>query len=179
MWTYLKATAWSSLILLPLLIVGCKSIETYYQGYKAESENTTPLITDKNQQGRWKTFDIDLNYRYDYLDNLLKISGTVDLGFYYKMNASRINKLDAYLFFLDEGGRVLETAALLRSLPFEAEERLSFSREVKVPPGVSAVSFGYDGEAFRDGDGRMDFQDGGGGGGGVQSFYDLPKRVKP
>jgi len=170
MLNYLKPIAWLSLILLPLFMTGCKNIETYYQGYNAESESTTPLTRGKNQQGRWKTFDIDLNYRYDHAENLLKISGTIDLGFYYEVNAVMINRLDVYLFFLDDSGKVIKTAALLRALPFEVEESLTFSKDLHVPPGIEAISFGYNGEARRSGDR---------GGDGVETFYDLPKRVKP
>ena len=174
---YQKYVAWLGLALLMLLMSGCKSIETYYQGYKAGSENTTSLITAENQQGRWKTFDIDLNYQYDYAGNLLKISGTIDLGLYYEMNTSRIDRLDAYLFFLDDKARVIETAALLSSLPFYAEENLTFTKELKVPTATDSIAFGYYGEARRDGGGGSD-PHGGGGGGGLDYFYDLPKKVK-
>lgn len=81
-----------------------------------------------------------------------------------------VDSLDTYLFFLDDRSRVIETAALSSSLPFEAEEILTFTKELKVPQGIKAISFGYNGEARRDGDGWSNFI----GGGGVETFCDLP-----
>lgn len=69
--------------------------------------------------------------------------GTIDLGLYYEMNARMVDSLDTYLFFLDDRSRVIETAALSSSLPFEAEEILTFTKELKVPQGIKAISFGY------------------------------------
>ncbi len=93
------------------------------------------------------------------------------------MNTSRIEKLDTYLFFLDDKARVIETATLSRALPFVAEVGLTFSKELKVPAGAEAIAFGYIGETGRNGGGGSDHA-GGGGGGGMEDFYNLSKRVK-
>ncbi len=92
------------------------------------------------------------------------------------MNTSKIEKLDTYLFFLDDEARAIETAALSRALPFVPEVGLTLSKELKVPAGAEAIAFGYFGEAGRNGGGGSDHA--GGSGGGMEDFYDLPKRVK-
>ena len=174
---YQKHIAGAGLVLLLLLLLpGCQSIETYYRGYHAEGESVTTLAPIEQAQGTWRTFDLALNYSYGYADNLLKISGNIDLGLYYEMNTRRIERLNVFIFFLDDKSSVIQTAFLSSLISFDPQESLTFARKLKVPTGAYAIAFGYSGEARRDGEGGSDSD--GRGGGGLDFFYDLPKRVK-
>jgi hypothetical protein len=168
-----RVSGWAFALML-LALVGCQSSATFYRGYQADTANVAPLAQVAEQQGRWETFDLDLNYRYRYADRMLDISGAIDLGLYHEINTRLIRSLNVYLFFVDDQARVLETAWLVRSARFRPEESLSFAKSLKVPAGTAALAFGYDGEAREDGgDGRGDR---GGGGGGLHIFSNLPKR---
>lgn len=159
-------------ILATMVMTGCQATETFYQGYKADNESISKLSTPGTQQGSWKTFDLDLNYQYEYKNNVLDISGTVNMSFFHEINSSRIRKLDIYLFFLDEASKVLETALLSRTSIDYLDFGLQFSKNLQVPTGAKSFAFGHRGEAVESGGDDLR------GGGGVRFFYDLPKRPR-
>lgn len=174
---YLKIAGWSLVLLFSLALIGCKSTSAYYLGWQVENESDAQLSADQ-QQGHWKTFDLDLNYKYDTAGDVLNISGTIALSFFYEMNTSRIRNLDVYLFFLDNDSKVLETAELSRSVERSQPYRtLEFNKSLQVPTGTSLIAFGYKGAAWEDGGGTPRAR-GGGGGGRLITFDNLPKRPR-
>ncbi len=177
MLNFLKISIWVGFSLCLLTVAGCQSTTSFYRGYHAESASCAPLMRLENQQGSWKTFDLELNYEYDYKGDDLNISGTLDLGLYYEIITNRILSLDVYLFFLDDNTRVMETRFLSRELDFEGGSALTFAKHLKVPAGTDSISFGYEGKARTDGN-AGDNLNGGGGGGSVEYFSSLPKRVR-
>jgi len=154
-------------------LTSCQSTESFYRGYTVENESLSPL---GNQQGSWKTFDLELTYQYQQTDNILDITGSAALSLYYELNTSRIRTLDVYLFLLDDESKVLETVYLTRRLEFSPEENLTFTKTLKIPPGTTSIAFGYKGTALGDGGGD-DFSSGAFGG-GQEIFYDLPTRPR-
>lgn len=164
------------LLAVALILFGCQSTATYYQGYTADNTSISAL-SEPAAQGSWETFDINLNYQYDQTDEMLNISGTANFSLYFEMNITRIKNMDLYLFFLDENSSVLETARLNKFGYYHPDEQLSFAENLAVPPGAKSFAFGYRGQAFEDGGGGGMGVDGDGGG-GMHFFYDLPKRPK-
>jgi hypothetical protein len=162
------------LLAAALILFGCQSTATYYQGYKADNDSISAL-TDPAAQGSWETFDINLTYQYDQTGDMLKISGAANFSLYYEMNITRIKNMDLYLFFLDENSSVLETARLNKFGYYQPEDQLSFAGNLAIPPGAKSFAFGYRGQAFEEGGGGGMGLDGDGGG-GMHFFYDLPKR---
>ena len=155
-----------------LLLFGCQTIASYYGGYKSDNKSNIDLYAATNQQNSWKTFDLSMEFQTVQRDNYLSVSGTVKLGLYYELNASRIKDLSMYLFFVDADSKVVETARITKMVDISPDEVITFDRLLKIPPTAVAISFGYDGEALG---GGGDMHDSNGGFSG-DHFYELPKR---
>lgn len=167
----LSAGLLSLIVLAGLILSGCQSTATFYQGYKAEDKNVIPL-TGQAAQGSWETFDVNLIYRAEQSGNMLNVDGTVNFSFYHTANISRIRNLSLYLFLLDEDAQVLETELLIRTGLTQPEDQLSFAGNLAIPAEARSFAFGYRGQAHGDDNDSL----GQGGGGGMEFISDLPKR---
>ncbi len=163
----------AGLLIAGLLLTACQSISSYYRGYRTDAANRIDLPSTGEREGKWRTFDLTLDYRLKRVDDQLQIDGDARLSLHYQLTAIRLKHLDLYLFFLDKEGRVVETARLATALTGEIEQPVDFARRLKLPESTSTLAFGYDGVAYAD---EGPGPDGGSGGGGVKIFHELPKR---
>lgn len=159
---------------LVCLLPGCQSTETFYLGHISQNSSNFALTEAPNYQGQWETFDLSFSFQAQRQDNWLEISGSMVFGNYYQLNSSRINRIDFYLFFIDDQARVLETRRLYSRRNINPEVTRQFQARLAIPTAARAVSFGYDGRARGDGGDGGGFR--GGGGGGIDLFRELPKR---
>lgn len=140
-------------------ITGCQtqSISSYYHGLQTNSTESLPLPGKERQPGKWKTYDLLLDYQYQADGNSLKITGDTTLSDAYQINMSYLRRLNLFLFFLDKDSRVLETAQLLKMVSGDLGTKFSFKKTLEIPPSTKAISFGYDGIA-KGGQGRTRFE---------------------
>ncbi len=156
------------------MLSGCKSLSSFYQGYTSQNPSNTALVNNAAQQGRWETFDLRLDYQAALQDQLLDINGSITFSNFHQINAVHVERLDVYLFFIDAEAKVLRTERISGSQHTSADDSISFAKQLQVPPGAKAISFGYEGITREDGDGGDPFS---GGGGGQVWFYQLPRRA--
>ncbi len=170
--TGLKKTI-ASFGIIPLALVllfGCKSTESFYRGYTSQNSSNFALTDSGVQPGDWKTFDLLLAYQVEKMPATLTVSGSITFSNYYQLNAYQIQTLDLYLFFLDDMAKVLQTARVSSAINVYADDLIHFNQTLQIPPGATALSFGYNGMAREDGGGHGDE----GGGGGQVWFTELP-----
>jgi hypothetical protein len=152
------------------LCTSCVATSRHFVGNTISPEQ--PIIALQpagSHADSWENFDIRIDYQYKQDGNVFEISGAAALTPRYEMLYSRLNDLKVYLFLLDKDSRVLQSEMLGRSLTGQLNERLQFTRFYKLPPGTASITFGYDGVARGESEGRsimmMD---------GSTSFYLLP-----
>ena len=146
--------------LLALLASGCVETAMMYHGNEVSHVQVVTLQEGVQNAGTWETFDVVIDYTYLKNEEVLELSGDVELGQSYQMIYDVLRYLDLYLFFTDEDSRVLETVAFRGFLTYTTDDQRKFTRSCKVPAGTVGISFGYDGVV--------------GGRDGHTRFYQLP-----
>ncbi len=122
--------------------------------------------------GVWTTGDLSLAYGYVFKGESLKIKGNITLANRIK-NFTVMENLRLRVNFVDSEGRVTGGRNVYTS-PYREEIsmlRLAFNRELRVPPGSTAMAFSYGG---RVGEGGGGGDEGVFNGGDAWEFWKLP-----
>ncbi len=133
------------LCLLFFLVSGCVETVSMYHGNKVSNVQVVTLQEGVQNAGTWETFDVVVDYSYLKEGEVLELTGNVELGQSYQMTYDRLRYLDLFLFFTDEGSRVLETVAFRGFLTNTTDDQRKFTRSYNVPAGTVGFSFGYNG----------------------------------
>ncbi|MBE0583947.1 MAG: hypothetical protein IH612_09285 [Desulfofustis sp.] len=158
-----------TLIAATTALVACQpSISPYADNY-FDPQLTIPLVVGTPQEGTWQTFDLAIDYRY-HATGTIEVSGTAALGRHYQDLYERLNKLDLYLFLLDDASKVLESKKIGQALATDTDTVVTFSETLSLPPGASHLAFGYEGRVQ-----ASDTERGSGG----DWFYKLPLARRP
>ncbi|MBW2474858.1 MAG: hypothetical protein JRE56_09725 [Deltaproteobacteria bacterium] len=152
----------ASLFLICLLVfaAGCVETAMLYHGAHVTSVPVVALQEGPSVAGRWETFDMTIDYKYQRNGDNLELSGQAALSQHYQMNYASVLRMQTYLFFLDQDARVLETAFFVTPWSSGVEDIQEFSKSYPMPFGTTALSFGYSGSVN-----GMD---------STASFYELP-----
>ena len=152
----------ASLFLACLLVfsAGCVETAMLYHGAHVTSVPVVVLQEGPPVAGRWETFDMVIDYKYQRHGDRLELSGQAALSQHYQMNYAGVSRMQTYLFFLDQDARVLETAFFVTPWSNGVEDIQEFSKSYTMPAGTTALSIGYSG-AVNDTD-------------STASFYKLP-----
>ena len=152
----------ASLFLACLLVfvAGCVETAMLYHGKHVTSVPVVILQEGPPVAGRWETFDMIIDYQYQRNGDRLELSGQAALSQHYQMNYAGVPRMVAYLFFLDQDARVLETVFLVSAWSNGVEDVQHFSKSYRFPAGTTGISFGYSG-AVQDEDSST-------------TFYELP-----
>lgn len=104
-------------------------------------------LTEGDQQGVWKTNDLSISYRYQFVNGMLKISGEVALlgGLVTGFNA--VDHLVVQLLLLDNDHTVINNVNIYVADHFHSTKYIPMKFDAAVPvlPGVKSISFTYDG----------------------------------
>lgn len=130
--------------LLPLA-AACVDTAMMYHGAPVTSVPVIALQEGPPVAGRWETFDMVVDYKYQRKGDNLELSGQAALSQHYQMNYAGVSRMQTYLFFLDRDARVLETAFFVRPWSSGVEDIQKFSKSYRVPAGTTGISFGYSG----------------------------------
>jgi hypothetical protein len=145
---------------LILVATGCTGASKSFTGNKVSSAPVVSIKQGGAEASTWQTFDLVTNYNYKYESDVFEISGVAVLNDHYQMTYDALKDLRIFLFLLDADAHVLKAVPVARSLTSALNEKLAFNVSLNAPPGLTAFSFGYDGE--------VQSQRGG------TSFYNLP-----
>ena len=148
--------------LLAIVASGCVETSMMFQGNLVEPVRVVALQEGGPHSGSWKTFDLVIDYKYFRNDNILEISGQINMSEHYQMNYNSLSKLFVYLFLIDSRSRVLSSDSLVKAVTGDLDENLTFSRSYNVPAGTVGISFGYNGSV-------REFRE-------INDFYQLPLR---
>ena len=96
-----------SSFLLPLTIaflingiIACTSYMQKYRGKTIDPDSRIDLLEEGSQEGIWQPFDLRLEYQYERSDNILLLSGNVQLSQFYSDNYPYLKNFYLYLFFI-------------------------------------------------------------------------------
>jgi hypothetical protein len=144
---YLKnaLTGWIVLVFL-LGTTACQHSIFSYNGKMVKPVNRIPIKTGGPHQSEWKSEDLTLKYKYQKQADTLAIFGkiTFDNHIVYNYRDFTIFLLTAY--FTDASGRINGEQALSNEGMGRQIEKISFNRQVKLPPGAENMVFGYQGQ---------------------------------
>ncbi len=125
-----------------LTITGCGGRLFTYKGDKVTQKDLLVQLEDGNQQGEWKTSELEIKYQYQMTPETLKFAGTVELagGFRY------FSHLAVYLLFLDNQGIVIENSLIYAGENYRpiVTIPMDFDKTIPIPEGARSISFAYD-----------------------------------
>jgi hypothetical protein len=130
--------------LLPLA-AACVDTAMMYHGAPVTSVPVIALHEGPPVAGRWETFDMVIDYKYQRNGDNLELSGQAGLSEHYRSNYAGVTRMQTYLFFLDQDARVLETAYFVTPWSSGIDDIQKFSKSYRVPAGTTGISFGYSG----------------------------------
>ena len=143
-----------SVFLLTLLLSGCQSTTTYYLGAQVAQKGVVSLAANHTEEQRWEDLYATVDYSFDRRGNQLDFEGIFSFSFSPQINYERVRDFKLKLFLLDENRIVVDYLEVVRTLSSNLEEKVSFSYNINLAEGVTALTFGYEG-LFVDDDGML------------------------
>jgi hypothetical protein len=137
----------SLVLMLMLFVAGCSIKSHGYLDKTVSPDTVVALQRDGVHNGTWQTFDLVIDYQYEYDEGLLYVTGQIELGQHYQIVYDRVRSLWVYLFLTDADNVIIESISLPANMT-GTEDRSRFSRYVKVTDDVRGLSFGYDGRVY-------------------------------
>ena len=131
-------------LILLLVITGCTETKTYYLGARENPQRITPIHTLPTGTLQWKDLYIKVNYQLSQETDMLKITGKLTFADYPKISLARFKQMVLSLYLLDDQGRVVNYAELIKPLGNSFDEEFPFEKKLTLHPETSALSFGYD-----------------------------------
>lgn len=132
--------------LLFLAVPGCVTTAEMYRGNSVSPEQVVVIQDRTPHKNSVADSDITIDYEFVRDGEILQLSGNAVLAERYHQSDTRLRYMSLFLFFVDDNSRVLETISLADALTNSSNERLEFSRSLKVPAEAVGISFGYNGE---------------------------------
>ena len=87
-------------------VISCHSPVIHYQGLQIPEEKQIHLIEGREHHGTWLTEDITIDYSYAKINNILKISGTIDFSDALKNSFSYFEYFSLWLNLIDTGNKI-------------------------------------------------------------------------
>jgi hypothetical protein len=144
------------LSLLLILLVACAGKAFTYKGRWVAEDDRISLQAGGPHKGNWQTRDVAIEYAYQQETQNLQISGVADLADYLTTGFSTLDYFTLDIFALDADGIVLNSE-LIRTFAYRRYldylGKMSFNKQMKLPPDTAAIAFGYRGRATQGGGG--------------------------
>ncbi|WP_321389848.1 hypothetical protein [uncultured Desulfuromusa sp.] len=150
-----------------LILSGCQTTTTYYQGAKADAVGVVSLVPVPVGQQKWQDLYVTVDYNLNRSGDNLDIDGVLSFSDSPQITYSVVRDLKLKLFLLDQDMRVVDYFDVARTLSHRLDDETTFSQTMKMRPGVVAMTFGYEG-AFTENDPE---------GPSGQTVWRLPKRA--
>jgi hypothetical protein len=139
-------TGWIVLVFL-LGTTACQHNIFTYNGKMVKPVNRIPIKDGGPHTSTWKTEDLTLNYKYQTHADTMSISGKITFANHIIYNYRDFTAFFLTAYFADISGMINGDQALASAGMGRQIEKVSFSRQVKLPPGAKNMVFGYQGQA--------------------------------
>lgn len=133
------------LLLTFVLLTGCQQTTTHYLGALADKDGAIVLTQSETKNQQWKDLYIAVDYSYKRDGDHLGLKGLLSFSLSSQTNYRWVHDLKLKIFFLDKNLRVVEYFDIARTLSRDIEQQVEFQQTFKLPVGVSAFTFGYEG----------------------------------
>ncbi|MDA3903335.1 MAG: hypothetical protein PF441_07815 [Desulfuromusa sp.] len=139
-----------STFLFGLILLGCQTTTTYYQGAKADAEGVVSLSAGQVEKQRWQDLYVTVDYSFDHQGSQFNIDGALTFSNHPKGNYTRVSDLKLKLFFLDKDMLVVNYLDIARTLSSDLDDKTIFARTLQIKEGVVLFTFGYEGSFIDD-----------------------------
>lgn len=148
------------------LMASCQGNLLTYKGSTLAPGEGISLLEGEHS-GYWQTRDLRINYTYSKKANQMQISGDINFSSWLGYNFQNIIYFNMSMFLVDEQGTVVQSGGVATSSNYaQSQDSMSFTKTFDLPPGTTAMAFGYTGEARGIGDDEA----------GTTSFFYVPVR---
>ena len=139
-----------ALLVLTAFMVSCQTtLSNAWQGAVAEPESRIVLLEGGPHPGSLMTRHLSLRYEYVRAPENLQISGAIELTGPWKHLYDHVDYFFLTVNFLDMDGSLLErTTVMTYMIADRIDDPWPFKRELAIPPGVTAMAFGYKGRVI-------------------------------
>lgn len=134
-----------SIFLFALVLLGCQTTTTYYQGAKADAEGVVSLSAGQVEKQRWQDLYVTVDYSFDHQERQLEIEGVLSFSLHPQINFTRVGDLKLKLFFLDKDLRVVDYLDIARTRNNNLDDQTRFARTLQLQEGIVSFTFGYEG----------------------------------
>lgn len=139
----LKPSCSLAFVFLLLALVSCRTVSV---NYRVPESNQIQLQSEGSHQNTWQTDDLSIEYRYLQNAGILKISGRIVFSDHIK-NYAYLENFDLIIHFLDADHKIIADRDISPLSNYNEVKDLTFEKSLKVPPGTTAITFSYSGEA--------------------------------
>jgi hypothetical protein len=138
-------TGWFVLVFL-LGTTACQHSVFSYNGKMVKPGIRIPIKPGGPHQSKWKEEDLTLDYRYLRKADSLNISGKITFTNHIVYNYRDFSDFFLTVYFTDADGRINGEKSMTSAGMGQPIGKLSFNKQVKLPPGTENMVFGYRGE---------------------------------
>ncbi len=147
----MKKKLWIIFVFLSgVVLFGCQTTTTYYQGAKADEEGMVSLSLGQVEKQRWQDLYVTVDYSFKQQADQIIIDGTLSFSNHPRLLFTRVWDLKLKLFFLDKDMRVVSYLDIARTLNNNLDDKTKFNRTLEVQEEVVAFAFGYEGSFVDD-----------------------------
>lgn len=134
-------------VFLLLALISCKTASV---NYRVPESNQIRLQSEGNHQNTWRADDLSINYRYSQNTGVLKINGRIVFSDHIK-NYAYLENFDLYIHFVDADHKIIANRDISPLSNYNEVKDMTFEKSLEVPPGTTAITFSYSGEARTNG----------------------------
>ena len=147
----MKSNLWTLLIIsLGMMISGCHTTTTYYQGAKADEVGVVSLSVGGTEPQHWQDLYVTVDYNLNRNGEQLEIEGALSFSDNPKALYTRVWDLKLKLFLLDQNMRVVSYRDIARTLSNSLDDKTKFTRTLQLRKDVVSYTFGYEGSFVDD-----------------------------
>ena len=128
-----------------LMLAGCQATTGLYHGARADAETVVELPDGKQSGQHWKDLYLQVDYSLQRDADRLTIKGSFSYTQSTKTIFQQVHDLKLKLYLVDSEQRVVAYREVARALGNRLDNRISFSEVFDLPPGVTGMTFGYEG----------------------------------
>ena len=150
-----------ALLALTAFMVSCQTtLSNAWQGAVAEPESRIVLLEGGPHPGSLMTRHLSLRYEYVHAPENLQISGVIELIGPWKHLYDKVDYFFLTVNFLDKDGSLIKWATVMTYMFVDGiDDPWPFKRELAIPPGATAMAFGYKGRVIETETGGFDGSD--------------------